>query len=578
MHNQKQSFQGQIASTGMAIGRAFIFCYDRIKIPHKKISSRKVGDEIERLDVAVLESQKKMQILLKESQLTDDMAAIFEAQFSLLHDPMFIGETREKIRLCKINAEWAIEGELNILKEFLLRSENSIFQERADDLEDVGNRILKCLLGIEEGKKFDDTFFTDYRGPLIVVVDQLTPSVFLQIPLERVEGIICQAGGLTSHLAILSRSYNLPALFNVQGFLKYISNKDVLFLDCHTGYKGNRGGVIINPDSEEIDFYRGYLIERSHTQARIIFSPIQTGDGTPINIWANLDGVKITEDERLKKLSGVGLFRTEFLYMKDTEILSNPEKHVELYIKILKNLNHKPIQFRLIDVSEDKPLPIQFFNKQKLRGARFLLANHTFLVLQLKSIFMAAIEMDYPDEHCRILCPMVSSLEEIQIIKKVIEEVSSELEAKIFQKLPKISMGIMIETPAAVEMIEVFSKYVSFFCIGSNDLMRLNLDIDRDMSDGGDDIFYHPILYRQIKKILTLSQVPVSLCGSLATEKKLLPLLIGLGMQNLSVPLSAVVNCAKVIENSYYESCLSLSQRILEAESTSELKKIIETL
>ena len=427
-----KKFKGLIASDGMALGRAYVLKPFEIQVSHKQIPINRIDSEISHFEDAIEKSRSEIQELLEQSRLSKDLEAIFEAQFLLLEDPMLIGESREKIRLRQVNAEWVLQGEIRILKDFLLKSESSLFQERAADLEDVGNRILRNLMNIQE-EGFGE-ILNKHEGPLILVGDKIAPSLFLQIPLERIEGIVCQSGGITSHLAILSKSHNIPALLNVEGLLENLPDKSPIFLDCI-----HQGELKLEPTEKEQEIYRQYLVERARTQAQSVFSPIKTLDNTSIELWVNLDDVESTEDERVQELSGVGLFRTEFLYLKDPRLLSTGQEHSSLYLNILKRLKPKPVHFRLLDVGDDKPLPRQLLAKERgLRGIRFLLSNRKVLISQMKSILLAASGCEYPDTQCRILLPMVNSLEEIQSVAEILEELRSELETRSFKPLPQV--------------------------------------------------------------------------------------------------------------------------------------------
>ena len=394
---ESKKLKGLIASDGMAIGRVYVLKPAEIKVVHRKIAPDKIDAEIDRFEDAIAKSRQKIESLLKHSHLTDELEAIFEAQFLLLEDPMLIGESREKIRLRQVNAEWALQGEIRILKDFLLKSGSSVFQERAADLEDVGNRVLRSLMNIKEEEYFGQAL-NEHRGHLILVSDKIAPSLFLQIPLERIEGIVCQSGGITSHLAILSKSHNIPALLNVEGLLEKLPDKSPVFLDCM------QGELVMEPGPREREIYHRYLVERSELQALSVFSPIKTIDNTAVELWVNLDDMESTEDDRVQELSGVGLFRTEFLYLKDLRLITESEEHSALYTRILKNLKPKPVHFRLLDLGDDKPLPRQVLAMERdARGIRFLLSNKKILISQLKSILLAASECEYPDEQCRIL-------------------------------------------------------------------------------------------------------------------------------------------------------------------------------
>ncbi len=568
----KQILTGQVACTGFALGRACILKPFKPKIPYSKISTQNVELEVSRFEQAITKSRQQMEAFLKYTQLSGDLETIFEAQFLTLEDPMLIGESKEKIRLRHINAEWALEGELHNIRDFLLKSENIIFRERADDLEDVGNRILRNLIGIPQGEYFDHNF-SQYKGPLVVISNKISPSMFLQLPLDRVTGLVDQSGGLTSHLAILAQSHNLPTLMQVEGVLEAVKDKSTVFL--YADHK-NDGKLITNPDQKEQNAYKKYIIEKARNYALVVKSPVHPAEGGQVEIWVNIDKIESTMDERIQDLSGVGLFRTEFLYLKDPRLFAATQEHRLAYTSILKNLKPKPIRFRLLDVGQDKPLPRQILAKQKeLRGIHFLLANRNLLISQLESILVAVGEVEYPDDQCSILLPMISCLEEVLAIKEILQEVHTELETRTFRSLPRTSIGVMIETPAAVEIADVLANHVDFFCIGSNDLMVLNVGASRDIDRDRDELIYHPALYRQIQKITKIPKIHTCLCGDIAAQVKLLPLILGLGVHSLSIPLPAAANCAKVIKESKRRKNQNIARKALVAQTSQELRELL---
>ena len=572
MTEDKQIFMGQVGCGGLAIGRACVLKLFKPKVSHKEISEKEVDKEIERFDKAIAESRQQMTAYLKRSQLPNDLEGIFEAQLLSLEDPMLIGESKEKIRLRHINAEWALEGELQNIRDFLLKSENAIFRERADDLEDIGHRILRNLMGISQEEYFDQNL-NKAKGPLIIISNKISLSMFLHLPLKRVAGLVDEEGGLTNHLTILAQSHNLPTLLQVKGISQKVKEGSSAFLD------GNEARLVINPDKKEQDTYQRYLVEKAHSYAAVIKSPVKTSglEGQAVEIWANLNKIENASDERIRGLSGVSLFRTEFLYLQDPLLFAAAEEHHLAYAKILRNLKPLPVRFRLLDVGDDKPLPRQILAKQKeLRGISFLLANPNLLKAQLESILIAVGETDYPDGKCSLLLPMVSSLEQVLVIKESMQEIQFSLEKRKFRSLPHVGLGIMIETPAAVEITDILSKHVDFFCLGSNDLMNLNVASDRQTQKDQDDFLYHPALYRQIQRVIARTpKMDICLCGDIAAHEELLPLLIGLGITSLGVPLPMAANCAKVIQKSKRKRNQDIAQRALIAQTSRELRELL---
>ncbi len=557
----------------MVIGRVYFLQSFVHKIAYRSIQKRDIDSEIARFNRAVARSRSHMKDALERTRLSADIEAIFEAQYTILEDPALIGESQERIRTRCINAEWALESALAILKEFLLKTGDPVFQEKADDLEDVGRRILDQLLCENEAEKLTN-IIQKHRGPLILASDKIVPSVFLHIPLEKVDGLLARQGGITGHMAIIAKSHNLPALVQVDKLREEIHHGDTVLLDCIEGQ------VTVHPGLREQTRYQRYLLERSHKDALSIHSPVASKDDLPVEIWINLEDIERTSDERMQDMSGVGLFRTEFLYMRDKRLFLLPEEHNAVYKRILKNLKKnlkdKPVQFRLLDISQDKPLPRSVpAHSRELKGLRFLLANPELLGAQLEGIILAASQCSYHDGQCRVVLPMVNNVEEILIVKEHIAIICKSLESKSLQRIPHIALGIMIESPAAVQMAGVLSKHADFFCIGSNDLARLNLAVERNSKASSEELLYHPALYHQIKSLTENCALPLLLCGAIGSQSQCLPLLVALGLRRISIPISAIVDCSLTIRDMYCQRWRDLAKEALSLQSVSELSAFL---
>ena len=483
MKNQRKLLKGLSNSKGIVIGQAWILTSQLATVSRKKLQSKEVDCEIPRFERALKDSKKEMQGLLQQRRFSSDLSAIFEAQLTLLGDPMLTEEIRNKIRLQKFNAEWVLKEEIHILKDFLLKSKDVLFQERAADLEDIGNRILRNLIKRDNKKLENETIVPKNTPPIILVGKSIAPSIFLQLPLERIEGIALSAGGLTGHLAILAKAHKLPIMVQVKGLLEHIKHKETIFLNCL------EEELIVSPGHKELELYRSHMVQKIRSQAVPFSSPLQTKDGVRIEIWANINEKESSANEILQEVSGIGLFRTEFLYFKEPQILKDMQDHTAVYREILQNLHPKPVQFRLLDIEDDKPFPREFLVKEKrLRGIRFLLANEKYLCLQLESILRAA-SSESIDGQCSILIPMVSDLEEVLQVKNFLKKISEKLETEYGKKIPHIPLGIMIETPAAVALADILAKEADYFCIGSSDLVCLNQAFERNSSLPLEELF-----------------------------------------------------------------------------------------
>ena len=569
MKNQRKVLKGLSNSKGIVIGQAWILTSQLATVSRKKLQSKEVDCEIPRFERALKDSKKEMQGLLQQRRFSSDLSAIFEAQLTLLGDPMLTEEIRNKIRLQKFNAEWVLKEEIHILKDFLLKSKDVLFQERAADLEDIGNRILRNLIKRDNKKLENETIVPKNTPPIILVGKSIAPSIFLQLPLERIEGIALSEGGLTGHLAILAKAHKLPIMVQVKGLLEHIKHKETIFLNCLNEE------LIVSPGHKELELYRSHMVQKIRSQAVPFSSPLQTKDGVRIEIWANIDEKESSANEILQEVSGIGLFRTEFLYFKEPQILKDMQDHTAVYREILRNLHPKPVQFRLLDIEDDKPFPREFLVKEKrLRGIRFLLANEKYLCLQLESILRAA-SSESIDGQCRILIPMVSDLEEVLQVKNFLKKISKKLETEYGKKIPHIPLGIMIETPAAVALADILAKEADYFCIGSSDLVCLNQAFERNSSLSLEELFYQPSFYRQLNDLMQFQSIPIMLCGALSSETKVLPLLFGLGLRRFSMPISSMADSSLIFQELISDSCKEMAHKALQLGSAKELNRIL---
>ena len=590
-------FTGMIASEGKAYGFARVLETVAGSVPHRMLMPQEVGPELARFREAVNASRVQMEQLIGAGNLGHELAAIFEAQLLLLEDPMLIDETREKIRTRNINVEWALAEDTANLKDFLSKARNAVVRERAADLEDMSNRILSNLMGVPEG---------DVRIPglknlppdTILVAHDLSPSLMLHIR-KNCAGIATEAGGVTGHMAILAKSRGIPALVHVAGLTGKVQDGDALLLDAVTSSErgaASVGRLVCRPGEEDVRAYQAYVSGLRQRPAASVHSPVGLPDGTEARIWLNLDDLPDertdaddaeppSELEREKAVvmagaSGVGLFRTEFLYLKDPTLLNDPERHSRCYFDLFTGpFATRPITLRLLDVGDDKAYPPQApVRDRDLRGVRFLLANPNVLEAQLRAILLAVHRTGIADGQCRLMVPVVSRFEEMEAIRECLVRMRANIEAESGARLPYVTLGMMLETPAAALMCEVFASNAEFFSIGSNDLTRLALGVDRDNTLPYDELFYQPALYRMIEMILRRVTVPLSICGEIAGRVDLIPVLIGLGVREFSVAPSALSNCFETIAGldlSALERAQQQARRICQAHTAADVRALL---
>ncbi|MCR9143943.1 MAG: PEP-utilizing enzyme [bacterium] len=591
MSESPLEFSGMIASEGKALGRARVLETIAGSVPHRSLMPQEVGPELSRFRDAVQASRTQMKELIGAGRLGHELSAIFEAQLLLLEDPMLIDETREKIRSRKMNAEWALAEEVGILKDFLSKARNTIFQERAADLEDMSNRILSNLMGVPEGD-IRIPGLKDLPPDSIVVAHDLSPSLMLHIRGNCV-GIVTEAGGVTGHMAILAKSRGIPALVHVANLTQKIKEGDALLIDALPKVTGagvapapmrvdsgqaSSGRLVCRPGEADVEAYHVYISGLRRRSEAGVRSPISLPDGSEARLWLNLD--QLPESDPAAGASGVGLFRTEFLYLKDPTLLNDPERQAQCYADLFSGpLAGRPITLRLLDAGDDKAYPPQAAVRDRdLRGVRFLLANPNILESQLRAILVGVSRAGAADGQCRLMVPVVSRFEEMEAVRETLARVRDEVEAELGSRLPETALGMMLETPAAALMCEVFASNAAFFSIGTNDLTRLAIGVDRDNTLPYDELFYQPALFRMIAMILERATVPLSICGEIAGRPDLLPILIGLGVREFSVAPSAVLNCFESIvalDEHAFERGGEQARRVCQAHTAADVRALL---
>lgn len=574
MLTHRTQHTGLVASKGMALGRAVHLPDFEATVPRKKIISSEVEDELLRFNNSLEESEEQLARVTADSNLPEEHRAIFEAQAMLLRDPMLVDPTISKIKSELINTEWALAGVLDSLKSMLRNTTDPVIRERVSDLEDIGNRIISNLMDIN----YDDIripFVENLPPGSILIAESISPSLMLQMGRD-VAGIVTEKGGVTGHMAILCRDRGIPALVGIPGLRSSVPDQSDVLLDSV------EGAVIVYPDESDRSRYEAFKQENQNYNGTDIISPVFTADGDRVRLWVNLDNEEDAMSMHVVGVTGVGLFRTEFLYLKNPLLLDQYESQIEAYASILKFLKGKIVTFRLLDLGDDKTLHAPIYrhvgaatDSMSLRGIRFLLANRAILKLQVGAIIEAAMKTETPPDHCRIMIPMVTRLEEIIEVRDIIGEVRSRMERESNRSIPEFPLGIMLETPAACLMADQFSDYVDFFSLGTNDLAQYTLALSRGESRKEDDQFYQPALFRMIKIAVDRARRPLSICGEIAGMTELIPILVGMGIRDLSVSVAALPRTYGILGDCRVSGCGETSMSVLEAKNAQEVRNIL---
>jgi phosphotransferase system enzyme I (PtsI) len=570
--------KGLPVSKGIAIGRSYVIEHGKNIIKEKYIKKKQILDELIKLDDAIkttIFDLKKIKDKINPS-VKNNIGLLLDTHIMLVNDTGFIGNIKNRIKNNLNSPDWAVYSEYLSIKESFDDIDDTYIKQRIDDVSHVVNMILKSF----KIKKTTKSNKKKNLEDLIVVTDDLSPADVVIASDSNSLGIISTFGGRSSHSSILTRSLELPSIVGVKSALNIIKNDDELIMD------GEQGVVIINPDSKIKDYYTD--LQKNQAEKKKILSNIVkrnnlTLDKTKIDIMANLElpqELKIIND---KKVDGVGLFRTEYLYVDRDDFPSEQEQY-DAYKKIVKKMGNSPIYFRTLDIGADKEVPENIKTGSiarnpalGLRGIRYSLNFNSIFINQIKAILRAS-----HTGNIKIMLPMITTLSEIYKAKELIKIAKETLvkEKKKFDK--KIQIGIMVEVPSCAVLADRFAKHVDFFSIGTNDLVQYTLAIDR--VDDEVNYLYNPVnsavLYL-IKTIISAgikNKIPVSLCGEMAGDPNYTRLLLGLGLKSFSMHPSAIPEVKNIIINSDLTKLDKLSKRIVSCDSSIEKNKLIKEL
>ncbi|GAA4856848.1 phosphoenolpyruvate--protein phosphotransferase [Paenibacillus vulneris] len=560
------------ASSGIAMGKAFVIPTWEWDFPDKLIDVTDLAFEFERLYDGIRSSKDEIETIKQEfvSVLGEEQTSIFDAHLAILEDPIFMNEVQgimqKQYKAAEVAVKEAIEKFVNMFD--LL--DDQYMKERALDIKDVGNRLLKHLLGaLEETLPPKDQ-------PYLVVAKELSPSQMVHLDTNLALGLVTMLGGKTSHVAIMARAMGVPYVLGLEGKLSTpIQTGDYLIID------GDEGCVYINPSDELVEEYKkrkAILQVRKDKLQTLAHVPSQTADGLSFQLAANISSVKELDQVLKNGASGVGLFRTEFLYM-DRDSLPQEEEQFVVYKQVAEKLEGRRVVIRTLDIGGDKSLdyielPEEDNPSLGYRAIRISLDRTDLFKTQLRAILRAS---HYGN--IKILYPMISSLEELNKANEVLEEAKRELQQEGVPFKQNIEIGIMIEVPAAVIIADILAPHVDFFSIGTNDLVQYILAVDR-MNETVAHLYdpFHPAVLRMLKTTVEAAQasgVHVSVCGEMAGDIRALPIWLGLGIQELSMSVQSILPVKNsLLQTSHSEGKVIWKQLL----SCKNSKSILEVL
>ena len=530
-------------SNGIGIGKVLILQDENFTIPNKKIED--TTSEIERFKNAITTSKKEIQCIHKKTieKMGPEHGQIFEAHLLILEDPQIAQSVTDKINNDKINAEFALKEVSEQFISMFKAMDNEYMRERAADIEDVTSRIMNHLMGI----KSQDISSLDEK--MIIIGNDIAPSQTATMDKDNVLGFITEMGGPTSHTAIMARILGIPAIVGVKNICSTLKNDDIIILD------GSDGTIIINPSEDELSAYKLKQEEFEKEQEELktlINEPATTIDGHNVHVVANIGGPNDLDAVISNGAEGVGLFRTEFLYM-DSAQLPTEDEQFEAYKKVVEGMNGKEVIIRTLDIGGDKELDALKLPKEMnpflgYRAIRICLNDIDLFKPQVRALLRASYY-----GKLKILLPMISDVNQVKAVKSIMEDCKAELDKENIPYNDNIEIGVMIEIPAAAIISDLLAKEVDFFSIGTNDLIQYTIAVDR-MNENISDLYdpSHVAVIRLIKMVVENAHkenVKVGMCGEMAGDLNFIPLLVALGLDELSMSPSSILPAKKLIRS-----------------------------
>jgi len=559
---------GKSASQGVAIGKALVLKPQEIKI--ETGTTTEVEQELNRFKEALKVSAEEIRALHARvlETLGNDKAQIFEAHQMILEDPELTDSIEGMIKNDKVMATKAVNDVAQTFISMFEAMGQEYMRERALDVRDVTQRILRNLLGI----KVQD--LSTLEHPVILVANDITPSQMASVNLKFVQGIITEIGGKTSHTAIMARTLELPAVVGLKEATTSIKDGEMVVID------GEAGEVHRSPSPEAISRFESKKekdLKSKQELLQFVGQKSETLDHREVILEANIASAMDLDSVIKNDAQGIGLFRTEFIYMDRTTAPSENEQF-EIYKNVLERMEGKPCVIRTLDVGGDKNISYLKIPKEEnpflgLRAIRYCLKNTETFKIQLRALLRASVH-----GKLHIMFPMISNLDEILKAKALLNEAREELVAKGI-KVADVKTGIMIEIPSAAVIADILAQHVDFFSIGTNDLIQYVCAVDR-MNENVHELYdpFHPAVLRLIQQVIEAghkANIEVGMCGEMASNERLTEVLLGMGLTHFSMAPSGILRTRKKIRNSQFSEAKKLTEKVLKLPSSIEIKKFL---
>ena len=563
--------KGTSASSGIGIGKAVIVEEAELVIKRENVSD--VEAELGRFKGALEQSVKDTEELAADlaTRVGEKEAEILQGHIMLLSDPMLTGEIENSIKNDGVNSEFAIETVCNMYADMFASMGDELMQQRATDMRDIKTRMQKILLGVRS------VDIASLPAGSVIVAKDLTPSMTAGINPANVTGIVTELGGRTSHSAILARALEIPAVVAVENLMEQVKDGDDLVLD------GSTGEVMVNPDAAvraEYETKRDVFLKEKKELEQYIGKPSVTKDGVQVEIAANIGKPEDAEKVLQYDGEGVGLFRTEFLFMDRTS-MPTEEEQFEAYKKVAIAMNGKPVIIRTLDIGGDKEIPYMGLEKDEnpflgYRAIRFCLDRKEDIYKpQLRALLRASAF-----GNIRIMVPLVTCIEEYREARGLVEELKTELDEAGIAYKKDIQVGIMVETAAASLIADIFAREVDFFSIGTNDLTQYTMSVDR----GNKKVSYlystfNPAVLRSIRHIIACGReagIMVGMCGEAASDPMMIPLLLAFGLNEFSMSASAILRARKMVTEYSVQELQAVADKAMSFATTAEVEQYMK--
>ncbi len=569
----EQVLQGLGASPGIAIGRAVSIASQEHEVIRFPIAADRIEDEILRLDAALAKAQQEIDAMRQkaDAELGTELASIFEAHLLLLTDTSFVERLRTRIVEERVNAEWAVHETTEDLAARFARLDSEHLREKSQDLVDVSRHLLRCLGAISHHE------LSELEGDIIVVARDLTPSEAIRLGRDRVVGFALETGGRTSHTAIIARSLHIPLVTGLNAVTELVTDEDPVIVDGHSGQ------VTLHATEASIESaLRARAEFETAEKGRFTLRSLEakTRDGARVELLANIDLPEEIEEAVSHAADGVGLYRSEFLYIERSPELPTEEEQLALYRKLLDAMAPRPVVVRTFDLGGRKLAREVLHTEEEnpslgLRGIRLTLARREIFQVQVRALLRAAVA-----GNLRVMLPMISTLDEVRQFKALVGEVADDLERQGVEFSRSFDLGTMIEVPSAALLAPVLAREVDFFSIGTNDLIQYSLAVDRN----NEHVSYlykplHPAILRMVRWIAegaAAGGIDVSVCGEAAADPRVAPLLVALGARKLSMSPASIPVVKAAIRAISLDEMTRLAEECLQLSTTQEVEDRID--